>query len=95
MLVRRKQYFFFWNTIDDGFCNVQRINSIRSISLALGPGLAYLVYPEGLSQLPFPNVWAFLFFVMLFTVGLDTEVSVNSFYAIFSTDYTNLTDVLI
>ncbi|XP_056016857.1 sodium- and chloride-dependent betaine transporter-like [Ostrea edulis] len=38
-----------------------------------GPGLAYLVYPEGLSQLPFPNVWAFLFFVMLFTVGLDTE----------------------
>ncbi|XP_056000421.1 sodium-dependent proline transporter-like [Ostrea edulis] len=38
-----------------------------------GPGLAFLVYPAALSELPFPNVWAVVFFVMLFTVGLDSQ----------------------
>ncbi|XP_076449899.1 sodium- and chloride-dependent glycine transporter 2-like [Babylonia areolata] len=38
-----------------------------------GPGLGFIVYPEALSMLPLPQLWAALFFLMLIAVGVDTQ----------------------
>ncbi|XP_041375945.1 sodium- and chloride-dependent GABA transporter 1-like isoform X1 [Gigantopelta aegis] len=40
---------------------------------AAGPGLAFIVYPQAISLLPLPQLWAVIFFLMLITVGLDSQ----------------------
>jgi len=38
-----------------------------------GQGLAFIAYPTALARLPVPQVWAIMFFFMLFLLGLDSE----------------------
>ena len=51
-----------------------------------GPGLVFVVYPEGIAQMPISPLWAFLFFFMILTIGLDTQ------FAMFEAVITGLTD---
>ncbi|XP_052809275.1 sodium- and chloride-dependent glycine transporter 1-like [Mya arenaria] len=44
-----------------------------------GASLAFIAYPEALSRLPLPNLWAVLFFITLILVGVD------SFFVTFET----------
>ena len=46
------------------------------IVLSLGPGLVFVVYPEGLAQMPAAPVWSVLFFLMMTTLGFSSQVGV-------------------
>ncbi|WAR15014.1 SC6A7-like protein [Mya arenaria] len=52
-----------------------------------GPGLIFISYIQGISQLPGSALWVFLFFTMVFTLGLD------SLFVMVWTIYASIEDV--
>ncbi|XP_055375598.1 sodium- and chloride-dependent glycine transporter 1-like [Condylostylus longicornis] len=39
-----------------------------------GAGLAFITYPQAVSMLPLPHLWAALFFLMIFLIGIGSQL---------------------
>lgn len=46
-----------------------------SLNVPLGPGLAFIAFPQAVAMMPLPQLWAVCFFLMLILLGLDSVVS--------------------
>ncbi|XP_037040212.1 sodium- and chloride-dependent glycine transporter 1-like [Bradysia coprophila] len=54
-----------------GFMSFKTGQDIDKVATG-GPGLSFVTMPLALTMMPFPQLWSFLFFFMLFLLGLDT-----------------------
>ncbi|CAC5408977.1 Sodium- and chloride-dependent neutral and basic amino acid transporter B(0+),Sodium- and chloride-dependent taurine transporter,Sodium-dependent noradrenaline transporter,Sodium-dependent proline transporter,Sodium-and chloride-dependent glycine transporter 1,Creatine transporter,Sodium- and chloride-dependent GABA transporter 3,Sodium- and chloride-dependent betaine transporter,Sodium- and chloride-dependent GABA transporter 2,Sodium-dependent dopamine transporter,Sodium- and chloride-dependent GABA tran len=55
-----------------GFMALNKGTTVDKV-LNQGPGLVFITYPEAISSFPISPFWAILFFLMLFTIGIDTQ----------------------
>jgi SNF family Na+-dependent transporter len=66
------KYCEIYNNIVLGFMSKQLDKSIDTV-IESGTGLIFIAYPEAISRMPMPYLWGFLFFFMLFLLGVASQ----------------------
>ncbi|KAL7741144.1 hypothetical protein ACLKA6_018170 [Drosophila palustris] len=54
-----------------GFLSAQSGIPVATVATS-GAGLAFVTYPQAIALLPLPQLWGFMFFIMLFILGIDS-----------------------
>ncbi|XP_017276500.1 inactive sodium-dependent neutral amino acid transporter B(0)AT3-like [Kryptolebias marmoratus] len=74
-----ENYNYWFNYLNQSHPNIMSSLSLRECDLqtfldqsASGTGLAFIVFTEAVLEMPGSQVWAVLFFVMLFSLGLSS-----------------------
>lgn len=74
-----------------GYMATQTDVPLEELAQESGPGLAFVVFPEALSLMPLPWLFSLFFFIMLFTLGIDSAFSlVEAVIAAFTDRYEDL-----
>ncbi|XP_061583246.1 solute carrier family 6 member 22, tandem duplicate 1 [Cololabis saira] len=55
-----------------GFMAYEQNTDISKVAES-GPGLAFIAYPRAVAMMPFPQLWAVFFFIMIILLGLDSQ----------------------
>ncbi|KAM6928426.1 sodium- and chloride-dependent GABA transporter 2-like [Xenentodon cancila] len=55
-----------------GFMAYEQNTDVSKVAES-GPGLAFIAYPRAVAIMPFPQLWAIFFFIMIILLGLDSE----------------------
>uniref|UniRef100_A0A5K4EBM3 Transporter n=1 Tax=Schistosoma mansoni TaxID=6183 RepID=A0A5K4EBM3_SCHMA len=58
-----------------GFMAYQKNTTIVEVASS-GPGLAFIVYPEAMTNMPLSSLWSVLFFTMMLTLGFGSQFSI-------------------
>ncbi|CAI2733734.1 unnamed protein product [Schistosoma spindalis] len=58
-----------------GFMALTKNTTVAAVATS-GPGLAFVVYPEAMTNMPLPSLWSVLFFIMMLTLGLGSQFSI-------------------
>lgn len=62
-----------------GYMAYEQNTSVASV-VSSGPGLAFIAYPRAVSTMPWSQLWAIMFFVMILLLGLGSQfVGVEGF----------------
>ncbi|CAI5443322.1 unnamed protein product [Caenorhabditis angaria] len=62
-----------------GFLAKQRNVEVSEV-VQSGLSLSFVVYPEAFTQMPIPWLWAFLFFLTLFLLGISSEIALTEVF---------------